>query len=218
MYYVYVDGESHFHRSKDHWQRLHGDDAQLQAIFADTSSALISFPVGGKRIRVIDQANFFWDTSLAKYSGGRDHPQGTVHRAIYFTSVTGGDDVLHEVRVQIRSNMFEPQVIQEYKKLADQRANLLQQESVIERAKGVDVSLAVRILEDAYLNNFRSCLLLTSDVDFLPVIREVRRMGKEVILLGYKSGLAQRSPLEYEPDRFVDLGDFMEKEYRLKSE
>src|SRR5262249_55230097 len=88
---------------------------------------------------------------------------------------------------------------------------------VIERAKGVDVGLSVRILEDAYANTFQDCLLLTSDVDFLPVVRAVRRMGKQVVVLGYREGSTHRSPLEFEPEGFYDLGEIVRREYQLKA-
>src|SRR5947209_2292626 len=106
-----------------------------------------------------------------------------------------------------RENEFEPQVIQEPKALRDQRANLRSQHQLIEKAKRVDIGMTVRVLEDAYLNAYRGCLLFTSDVDFLPVIEAVRRIGKLVFVAGYREGLAERSPLEYVPDRFIDLGN-----------
>jgi hypothetical protein len=61
-------------------------------------------------------------------------------------------------------------VIAEKKQLADQRANVRNQENVIEKAKGVDIALSVRMLEDAYHNNYDMSYLVTSDVDYLPVI------------------------------------------------
>lgn len=70
----------------------------------------------------------------------------------------------------------------------------------------MDVGLSVRILEDAYARNFSSCCLYTSDVDYMPVIRSVQRLGKTVIVLGYADGLSKHSPLQHEPDSFVDLG------------
>jgi uncharacterized LabA/DUF88 family protein len=72
------------------------------------------------------------------------------------------------------------------------------------------------MLEDAYLNTFQDCVLFTSDQDFLPVIEAVRRMGKQVVVLGYKKGLRERSPLEYVPDGFYDLGEIIQREYLVK--
>lgn len=216
--YIYVDGESHFCRSEAAWKKLKGEKANLEMIEPRSApSPMECWPYGKRRTLIVRQANFFWDTHVTPFLGV-SQVNDTVARAVYFTSCTGGDDVLHEQRVALRSHGFEPQIISERKQLADQRANLVDQHGVIERAKGVDLGLTVRILEDAYLNNFQKCFLFTSDLDFLPLIQAVRRMGKCVTVLGYQAGLTKMSPLVYVPDRFVDLGKLMEKEYELKSE
>jgi uncharacterized LabA/DUF88 family protein len=72
------------------------------------------------------------------------------------------------------------------------------------------------MLEDAYHNNYVACFLLTSDVDYLPVIQAVRRMGKQVYVLGYRGGIGVRSPFEYVPDRFVDIGEGFMKTYYVR--
>ena len=112
----------------------------------------------------------------------------------------------------------EPRVTRERSQLKSQRANRLEQGGVLEKAKGVDIGLAVRILEDAYHNNFDTCFLFTSDIDFMPVARIVQRMGKKVIVFGYSDGLGARSEFEYAPDGFVDLGPYVEQTYLPKTE
>jgi uncharacterized LabA/DUF88 family protein len=110
----------------------------------------------------------------------------------------------------IRGYGLEPEVILERRKLTNQRECVLKDTGVIEKPKGVDIALCVRMLEDAYRNNFSTCFLLTSDMDFLPVIQAVRRIGKQVYVLGYRSGLSKQSPFEYVPDHFFDIGmEFM---------
>ena len=90
-------------------------------------------------------------------------------------------------------------------------------EAVIEKAKGVDIALAVRMFEDAQSGVYTHCALFTSDLDFLPVIESVQRMGKSVWVYGYKSGIGRNSPLEYVPARFVDLGVRMERASKFLS-
>ncbi len=86
----------------------------------------------------------------------------------------------------------------------------------MEKAKGVDIGLSVRVLEDAYHNIYDSCYLFTSDIDFLPVIRVLQRLGKKVIVFGYIDGLGNRSELEYVPDAFIDLSDHMRRDYQYQ--
>jgi uncharacterized LabA/DUF88 family protein len=216
MYNIYVDGESHFLRSEACLKDAKGEGAVLEALTAEDNWQG-GYPLTpGARIRVDRKGKFFWDKYFIRPVGSHFHDT-RVGRAVYFTSSTGGEGEIHKVRTSIRNHAFEPQVIWERKNLADQRANLLKKEGVIERAKGVDVGLAVRILEDAYANTFQDCLLFTSDLDFLPVIRGIRRMGKQVLVLGYREGLTERSPLLYEPDGFYDLGEHVRREYKLSS-
>jgi hypothetical protein len=40
--------------------------------------------------------------------------------------------------------------------------------------------------------------------------------GKSGCGLGYPEGLTHRSPLELEPEGFYDLGEIVQREYRLK--
>jgi uncharacterized protein (TIGR00288 family) len=87
---------------------------------------------------------------------------------------------------------------------------------VVEKAKGVDIGLSVRVIEDAYHNIFDTCYLFTSDIDFLPVVAAIQRIGKKVIVFGYMDGLGTRSKLEYVPDGFVDLSSHMSGTYKVR--
>jgi uncharacterized LabA/DUF88 family protein len=212
--YLYVDGESHYIRSREFWKSIHGDDAELDEVHfkgQGTPSHTAMMP----GIHVNAKASFFYDGRFTAWN----HEENSSHqigRAVYFTSCVGGEPELHEVRTIIRECEFEPHVVQEKKQLSDQRANVRKQSSLIEKAKGVDIALACRMLEDSYADNFDSCYLLTSDVDFLPVIEAVRRRGKRVLVLGYRQGLAERSPFEYVPDKFFDLEKTLREWYERK--
>jgi uncharacterized LabA/DUF88 family protein len=211
-FYLYVDGESHFRRSEEFWKKLNGDGALLETISSNVIPGF-DFPHGAPRIRVNRKAQFFWDTFYISLVGSHC-PECLIGRAVYFTSCVGDEGIQHDLKVAIRNHYFDPVIIPERKQLADQRANLRNKAGLIEKPKAVDIGLAVRVLEDAYFANFKGCVIFTSDVDFLPLVRAVRRMGKLVFVAGYREGLSERSPLEYEPDQFLDLGLFMERQYR----
>jgi uncharacterized LabA/DUF88 family protein len=213
-WHLYVDGESHYYRSRDCWRALH----------PDASLSDVEYRKGLMRNNVIvnDRAHVFWDTALINYVWDGEiqsavNPAFTPHvsfeRQIYFTSFAGDEDALHAVRVELRDARFEPFVVQERKALSDHREHTFGKCGVIEKAKGVDIGLTVRLLEDAYQDNFDRCYLATSDVDYLPVIEAVRRRGKEVFVLGYRNGTGKHSKFEYVPDRFVDIGEHMKRLY-----
>ena len=136
-------------------------------------------------------------------------------RAVYFTSFSGSPDECYKETVLIRELGFEPYVVHEDKQLARQREAALATTNIIEKAKGVDIALTVRMIEDAYRDNYQTCHLYTSDADYLPVIEAVRRMGKQVYVFGYKDSLGKNPRLLHVPDRFVDLGEVMQRYERL---
>jgi uncharacterized LabA/DUF88 family protein len=143
-----------------------------------------------------DKGKVFWHGHLL---------DATCHRRAYFTSLSADVEELHRVRCMLRNGGFDPFVIPEIRNLAKQREAALEQTGIIEKAKGVDISLAVQVLQDANANNFGTCYIFTSDVDYQPLIEAVRRMGKAVFVAGYREGLGKNSALDYVPDRFIDL-------------
>ena len=55
--------------------------------------------------------------------------------------------------------------------------------------------------------NSATCFLVASDADYLPLIKAVRQLGKQVYVLAYGEYLTQdRAEFEYVLDRYVDLG------------
>jgi len=206
--HVYIDGESHFIRSeqcvKEMLQRdiTLADYVELMRQDRERFKQQNGIEVVYHRV-VVPQCKFFWD--------GDADPSLKEAVKVYFTSCTGDEDALHGYRLRLRSEGFEPQIVKERASLAKQRGNSLTNEAVIEKAKAVDIALAVRMLEDAQRSVYTHCALFTSDLDFLPVIEAVQRMGKSVWVYGYRSGIGKNSPLEYTPARFVDLGVEMKR-------
>jgi hypothetical protein len=193
--FVYIDGESHYIRSENAWRQLHGKDACL--------ARLRHVNQGDDRmVLVLPEAKVFWTRRM----------NPNVLRATYFTSASGDEPAMHKLRVALRDFGLEPSIVKETKELRSQRQNLLQAQQLIEKPKGVDISLAVRMLEDSHRNVFDACHLYTSDVDFLPVIQAIKAQGKQVFVHGYRNGLAQLSPLLHEPDLFLDLEEMLRGE------
>lgn len=187
-FYIYVDGESHYIRNED----------KAKAAPGYTSLARVKISAAGGGVAVTKEScHFFWCT----------HYPDVVHadRKVYFTAFTGNENEYQADHTYIRGKGFEPHIIKEDKGLRDRRRYRLDDAGLIEKPKGADIALAVRMLEDAVLNNYTVCGLFTSDADYLPVIKAVRRMGKQVILYGFRENLGSPE-LEYVPDKFVDLG------------
>lgn len=220
--YLYVDGESHFIRSSECWKGCHGDRAELEEATQKVPKphGPCGFP-NQMAIGFMRPAKFFFDPQCLRHflSGGNRtalwQHEYWHDRAIYFTSFAGDDKGLALARTMIRQFGFEPVVVKELKEHAKRRENKLRNNGTIEKAKGVDIALSVRMLEDAYHNNFEKCFLFTSDADYLPVIEAVRRRGKVVFVAGFGQWIPEDAPLRYVPDHFFDLGgDFMRDEFK----
>jgi len=196
--FVYVDGESHFIRTENAWRKLHGEQASLDRLrYIDEASDQL--------ILVDSKAKVFWTRKM--------NPGAS--RAYYFTSAAGDDGALHKLRGTLRNFELEPIVLAERSQLAKQRQNVLQSQCLIEKPKGADIALAVRMLQDAISGFFDVCHLYTSDIDFLPLIQAVRAEGKRVYVHGYRDGMSEHSPFYHECDLFADLENMLRNECEI---
>lgn len=195
---VYIDGESHYIRTERAWWELHGKDASLECL-------RYTGHTDDRMVLVRPKATVFWSRRM---SAGAS-------RSVYFTSTVTDAPTLHQIKVDLRNFDLEPHVVLEKKQAAERRQNKLRDAGVIEKPKGVDIALAVRMLEDAYRQTYDRCHLYTSDADFLPVIRAVMSQGKQVCVFGYKSSLPEQSELLHVPDQFIDLGEVLRDECEL---
>jgi uncharacterized LabA/DUF88 family protein len=114
-------------------------------------------------------------------------------RSYFYTSVTGDDTKVLSVRQALRSLGFHPEV---FKKQKDQA-----------KAKGVDIALSKDFLSHAFLGNYDVAVLIAGDGDYVPLITEVKRLGKVVYLAFFQeSGLSP--DLRLAADNYFDMGQF----------
>lgn len=208
--YIFVDAENHFLRSVKVAERVIGSPDAAKALgIAKLTRRKVGFPrTGGPFKFLYDQdLHFFWDKDVCDESGVPSHikPSVILARAIHVCPSLPDDPTVHRTRETLRQYGFERVVILEQKKLRKQRENLLNQDKILDKAKGCDIALATRMVADTAADLYDYCFLFTSDADFLPAVEAVRRMGKNVWVFGYKTELAERSPYLHVPDRFIDL-------------
>jgi len=211
--YLYVDGESHYIGTEKCWERLHPGMGLERLRVKDEYCHATGFLMV-PRIRLHHESSFFWDAQLTSWLHSNDY---YVHRPVYVTSIRNDATIEHEAAKYIRDTGFEPVLIREDKEKRKQPEADLTQRQLLIKPKGVDIALTVRMMEDAQRDLFRSCFLVTSDADYLPLIEAVRRMGKHVWVVGYKNDFTKQNPrFEYVPDRCFDIGDeFMRTHYYL---
>ncbi len=127
--------------------------------------------------------------------------QHVVLRVSYYTYAVGSHDRIEEIEREIKALSFDggnagglpnnlyPVV---FKKRSQQA-----------KRKGVDISMAVDILNHVHNNNVDTVYLITGDGDFAPLIKEVIRGGKQVHLASLSDGLSPM--LMTIVDRYVNL-------------
>ncbi len=76
--------------------------------------------------------------------------------------------------------------------------------------KGVDVQLAVDLVEFAYKNAFDIAVILSGDIDLIESIRTAKNLGKHVIIFGNKDVTAIE--IRREADFFIDLSRLTEEQ------
>lgn len=110
--------------------------------------------------------------------------QGT--RATYYTALKRGEPELTAMKELIWKIGFNPAV---FKKTG-------------EKSKGVDITLTRDMLTHAFRDNFDVAILMTGDADFIPVVEELKRLGKRVHISFFPEGHGLSPALRRSADSF----------------
>jgi hypothetical protein len=92
-------------------------------------------------------------------------------RARYYTSCKGDHDEVNRVREALWGIGFEPHVFKREKERS---------------SKGVDIALTKDLLTHAFQNHYDTAILMSGDADYVPVVEEVKRFGKRVLLASFE--------------------------------
>lgn len=140
---------------------------------------------------VTGRANLFAETPL--------NLQPNSIRSHYYTSSPGDEPKLAGIREALWRLGFHPEVFK--------------RDSGTKRSKGVDIALAKDFLCNAFYDNYDVAVLFAGDGDYLPIVNEVKRMGKVVYVVAFHgSGLSPS--LRLASDECVEVDDFFCKQWR----
>ena len=114
-------------------------------------------------------------------------------RAYYYTSVMGDEQKVASVRQALWSLGFHAEVFKKQRKE--------------EKAKGVDIALTKDLLSHAFLNNYDVAVLIAGDGDYVPLLTEVKRLGK-VVYVAFFSDTGLSPELRLTSDMFFEMGEF----------
>jgi uncharacterized LabA/DUF88 family protein len=107
-------------------------------------------------------------------------------RAHYYTTVTGSTEKSDSIKNSLWNIGFTPYVFWKKKDA---------------KSKGVDIALTTDLLSNAYRDNYDVAVLCAGDGDYVPLVEEVKRLGKVVYLLFF-DGNPLNDKLMYASDTF----------------
>lgn len=149
---------------------------------------------------------FLWPLKHGRTSlGGPGHgPELQRHalRSHYYASSTGAEEALEEIRKSLRALEFEPRVFKRDKST--------------KRSKGVDITLATEMLAHGFRGNYDAVVLVTGDGDYVPLVEEVKRLGKLVHIHFF--GKICASSLKLAADCFVDITSKLQANFSQRME
>ncbi|MFD0959014.1 NYN domain-containing protein [Paenibacillus chungangensis] len=125
---------------------------------------------------------YAWDENTTSIIGKHE-----VIRAVFYTYAVGDNQKIDEINESIKSFNY-------FKNYNSELPNKLfpcvfKKENRSRSGKGVDIQMTVDILHHSHNDNLDTVFLITGDGDFMPVINEVIRAGKQIYLASFTSGL-----------------------------
>lgn len=119
-------------------------------------------------------------------------------RAFYYTSITGDDLAITRNRESLWSLGFQPEVFKKAK--------------LQDKAKGIDVALTKDMLSNAFRNNFDVAVLIAGDGDYVPLVEELKRLGKVIYVMFFRqNGLS--AALRLSSDMYFELDEFYAQQW-----
>ena len=141
---------------------------------------------------------FLWHPNLSR------HMRWRLLRISYYVSVAGDDSRLAEVRSKIAGTKYQ---FESLTPSAVGRGYLnprvFKKKRKTQKSKSVDVSIVIDMLRNAYNDSVDNLYLLSGDGDYIPVIEEVMRQGKQVFVAAFSSGC--HPDLRHISDEFHEL-------------
>jgi uncharacterized LabA/DUF88 family protein len=124
------------------------------------------------------------------------------YRSYYYASVPGGSERVLEVRRELSNLGF--------------NAKAFHKDKGKRGSKGVDISLATDMLSHAAHGHYDAAVLIAGDGDYVPLVNEVKRCGRLVIVAFLESVDGLSEELKFAADTFIALDALLEQAWAGK--
>ena len=148
------------------------------------------------------QGLFVWHPNIS------EHQLMDIMRVSYYTTFVGDNPALKDAEQKIASIAY---AFRDGKAEARGHGRLcphiFKKDKHNQESKSVDINLTIDALRHTYNDTIDTLYLFSGDGDYIPLIREVMRQGKKVIVGALSSGLSPS--LKTVADGFINLDDWL---------
>jgi len=141
---------------------------------------------------------FVWHRCLTEFA------QFDFLRVCYYTSVAGDDDRVVQVKQRIAKTIFHCNPGGDHYQ-AQLVPFVFKKPAQTQKTRSVDINIVVDVMNYACSGAVDLIFLASGDGDYLPLITEVMKKGKQVNLAAFSSGL--NPVLPYSVDEFFNLDE-----------
>lgn len=133
-----------------------------------------------------------------------------VIRIYYYQTVVGDTDKLNQTKKAIRKVSFDyfptESEKSEYSWSGYLFPKLFKKDKTSAKTKSVDINLTIDMLRHASDDKFDILFLMSGDGDYVPLVEEITRMGKQVWVGAFSKGLNEN--LKFSADEFFNFDDY----------
>jgi len=124
-----------------------------------------------------------------------------VIRATLYTYAVGSDEILEGINEKIKQLTFKK--VHSSALPTNITPVVFKKSKKSNKTKGVDIKMTVDILTHCFNDNLDTVMIVAGDGDYLPIIEEAKRMGKQVYLAFFSKGMNKN--LIYNVDKYILL-------------
>jgi uncharacterized LabA/DUF88 family protein len=133
-----------------------------------------------------------------------------VIRVSYYTTQVGDENTLDQTRKKIASYSYDFKFSRTEPGGGGRLCPyVFKKERNSQKTKSVDINLTIDALRHTYNDSLDTLFLLSGDGDYIPLIQEVMRQGKKVVIGAFTNGL--NPALEHIADKFINLDPWILK-------
>lgn len=138
---------------------------------------------------------YVWHPGMASYFNNG------FRRINYYTSVVGAEELVTNTRAEIAAQRYQAGSV-----MAQLVPFVYKKENRRDKNRNVDIQIVIDVMRASSADAYDLIFLASGDGDYLPLIAEAMRAGKQVFAAAFSSGL--NPAIASSVDKFINLDEF----------